>query len=497
MKVHLMYRDRDFSTKEALPEHAEQLEHDLDLETLYLAMAAGDARIRDVARAALMNGLCDHREIEFRQHILIDCLANPAVVRAIYKLTGDALLQERKLFWLATRKTPSGMMSQSPGVIRMYIEYLKQLRALVDEHADGFVSEGWTTLFSVLKRDLSDDYFSLVDQHLKLLRFKDGTLISAALNFGNSGKSFVLRDPTNAGQTFREVFHIGGRKSYSFEIPPRDDAGAKALSELYGRGVNTAANSLTQAADHLASFFVMLRTELAFLVGCLNLNDALNAKGEPTCIPVARPWSPARLNFHGLYDVCLSLRKAERVVGNDVSASAKSLIFITGANSGGKSTFLRSVGVAELMMKAGMFVAAESFEASAPVGVFTHFVREEDASMKSGKLDEELSRMSVIADEVVSGSLVLFNESFSATNEREGSEIAHQVVDALLESDIRALVVTHLFELAEYFHLRAEQTTLFLQAGRETDSSRTFKLREGPPLATSFALDIYDRIGGW
>ena len=40
-----------------------------------------------------------------------------------------------------------------------------------------------------------------------------------------------------------------------------------------GRGVDSAANSLTQAADHLASFFVMLRTELAFYIGCLNLSD--------------------------------------------------------------------------------------------------------------------------------------------------------------------------------------------------------------------------------
>ena len=31
---------------------------------------------------------------------------------------------------------------------------------------------------------------------------------------------------------------------------------------------------------------------------------------------------------------------------------------VTGANTGGKSTFLRSVGLAHLMMQAGMFVSA-------------------------------------------------------------------------------------------------------------------------------------------
>ena len=67
---------------------------------------------------------------------------------------------------------------------------------------------------------------------------------------------------------------------------------------------------------------------------------------------------------------------------------------ITGANQGGKSTFLRSVGVAQLMMQTGMFVAAQAFSADVRDHVFTHFKREEDAAMESGKLDEELARMS-------------------------------------------------------------------------------------------------------
>jgi DNA mismatch repair ATPase MutS len=49
------------------------------------------------------------------------------------------------------------------------------------------------------------------------------------------------------------------------------------------------------------------------------------------------------------------------VVGNTVDLDGKSLVIVTGANQGGKSTFLRSVGLAQLMMQAGMYVGAESF----------------------------------------------------------------------------------------------------------------------------------------
>jgi MutS domain V len=120
----------------------------------------------------------------------------------------------------------------------------------------------------------------------------------------------------------------------------------------------------------------------------------------------------------------------------------KSLVIITGANSGGKSMFLRSVGQAQLMMQCGMFVTARSLRASVCRQVFTHFIREEDPDMVSGRLDEELTRMSVIADRIGPRCLILFNESFAATNEREGSEIGRQVVRALLEAGIRVFFVT-------------------------------------------------------
>ena len=83
------------------------------------------------------------------------------------------------------------------------------------------------------------------------------------------------------------------------------------------------------------------------------------------------------------------------------------------------------------MMQCGMFVPAVSFSANICNGVFTHFKREEDAAMKSGKLDEELGRMSLIVDQVKPNAIVLFNEFFAATNEREGSEIARQIVYGL------------------------------------------------------------------
>jgi DNA mismatch repair ATPase MutS len=204
----------------------------------------------------------------------------------------------------------------------------------------------------------------------------------------------------------------------------------------------------------------------------------------------------ATLAAQGLYDPSLSLRTADRVVSNDVQATDKTLMIVTGANRGGKSTLLRSVGVAQLMMQAGMYVPADSFRADIRVNVFTHFKREEDASMKSGKLDEELRRMTSIIDRVPSNSLILFNESFASTNEREGSEIARQIVRGLLESDVKVVYVTHMYDLSHGFYSANLKNALFLRAERLSDGERTYRLSEGEPLPTSHGEDLYRRIFG-
>jgi len=129
-------------------------------------------------------------------------------------------------------------------------------------------------------------------------------------------------------------------------------------------------------------------------------------------------------------------------------------------------------------------------------GVFTHYKREEDATMERGKLDEELSRMSAIASQITRHSILLCNESFASTNEREGSEIARQVVRAMLRKQIKVFFVTHMYDLAHSFYARQPGNALFLRAERQPDGRRTFRLTEGEPLPTSYGEDSYRRIFG-
>ncbi len=495
MKAFLMYRDRDFDLQRTLPPHERALTQDLELQTLFNAMALGDKFLFEVVKKVVLSGLhTDLDTICYRQHILQDCLKNASIVRDMYTIAVEAIESEKKNFWGFFRDYPDAILRRSIEVLHLFVGMLKKLRQIADEHAATFESEGFTAFFAMLNKELGDDYFASVQIHLRALQFRDGVLMSAQLGRGNKGINYVLRQPQDKKQSWIGRVFAEKPPAYTFSIDDRDESGARALSDLKNRGINLVANALAQSTDHILSFFTMVRTELAFYVGCLNLHGQLAQKGEPMSFPLPVAPGERRHALKGLYDICLALTMKQHVVGNDLSASGKDLVIITGANQGGKSTFLRSIGLAQLMMQCGMFVPAESFCANVCEGLFTHYKRKEDATMKSGKLDEELSRMSHIVDKITSHAMVLLNESFAATNEREGSEIARQIMCALLEKRIQVFFVTHLYEFAHGFYDTKMANTMFLRAERQPDGRRTFKLIEGEPLQTSYGEDVYKRI---
>ncbi len=518
MKAFLMYRDRDLDPglvisrkeraarsegaeaaakfRELLPWNAEALVQDLGLDVLFNAMAAGDAFLFDAARLGLLSSVTDQDTILYRQQILADCLNNKAIVTDIYNLAVETIDKERKNYFSYFVRNPSGVLHRAVEVLQMFVTMLKRLRNVADRHAGKFRSEGFSRLFGMLKQELNDDYFAEIEQHLKRLKFRDGVLISAELGKGNKGKSYVLRKPNYDPRGWLARLLAERAPAYTFHLHPRDEAGAQALSQLNDRGVNLVANALAQSTDRIVSFFQMLRTELGFYIASLNLHARLEELGEPMCLPTPEAAGSRRLHFTSLYDAPLALSMARKVVGNDVGADRRNLVIITGANTGGKSTFLRSVGQAQLMMQAGIFVAAGEFAGEICQAIVTHYKREEDASMESGKWDEELSRMSQIVDHLRANTLVLYNESFASTNEREGSEIARQIVSALLERNVKVFFVTHLYHFARGFFEREAADVLFLRAERRPDGTRPFKLIEAEPLQTSYGEDLFTAIFG-
>ena len=499
MKAFLLHRERDFELERAIPPNEKALVQDLGLDLLFATMAAGDEYLLGVARRVVLSSLGDPQEIVYRQHVLQDCIDHPEVAQQVYDVSLEAIAAERKI-WHSFYDSPDLLLHRSLEVLEILMGALRKLRRIADARASELRSEGFQAFFRMVEHELDDDYLATVDAQLHQLHFPHGALISARLGTGNKGIEYVLRKPKVAQRSWWQDLRLRlpfQRPSpFTLYIHPRDEAGFRALAALRERGINSVASALTQSAEHLVSFFTMVRFEMGFYLTCLNLRRELVGRGEPVCFPVPEPQGGNALSCRGLYEACLALRVEHPVVGNDVAGHGKALVMVTGANQGGKSTFLRSVGLAQLMMQAGIFVGAESYRADVRDGLFTHFKREEDLTMSSGKLEEELVRASELVDLIRPTSLVLFNESFAATNEREGAEIAQAIVRALVELGVKVVYVTHSYELANGFHERRRADALFLRAERLPDGERTFRQVEGEPLPTSFGEDLYREVFG-
>ena len=498
MKVRLLHPEHDVDLTPRLPwQLGVLIDEDLEMGRLYDAMAAGDEYLLDTAKRVIPLAVTDPDVIVYRQQVLADCLVNHAAVQQMYDVAAavDGLELRRKVFLggLGSRNSEL-ILRRSVRILELLMKSLRQLRGLTAEHAGQFRSTGLRQLSAMLAEQLPDDYMNRVDEYLGELRMSRGVLLSARIGHGNKGDGHVLHQPPRRG------WWAGLTGSHSeareFVIDDNDLDSEQALTQLAGRAINDAANTVTQSAEHVQRFFGRLRTELGFYLGCMNLRYTLAKRDVPVCFPVPTPIGAPRFASRGLRDVALCLATGKNVTGNDVEADGKTLIVITGANEGGKSTFLRSVGAAQRMMQAGMFVTAEEFSANVRDGVFTHFKREEDATLKRGKLDEELARMSAIAEHIGPTSLLLCNESFASTNAREGSEIARGIVQAMVDSGVRVFFVTHLYDLAHSLYARHDPADLFLKAERRPDGVRTFRLTSGEPEPTSYGEDCFRRVFG-
>ena len=126
MKAFLMFRDLDFDPLRPLPVQEKTLVQDLELNTLFEAMASGDEFVLDIARAALLSGTDEIDTILYRQDILKDCLKNPSVIREIYQLPIEATINKQN-HWLGIfGYYPTGILSGSIRLMNMFVGLLKR-----------------------------------------------------------------------------------------------------------------------------------------------------------------------------------------------------------------------------------------------------------------------------------------------------------------------------------------------------------------------------------
>ncbi|WP_298441853.1 DNA mismatch repair protein [Gordonia sp. (in: high G+C Gram-positive bacteria)] len=460
---------------------------DLGLGPVVSVAAEGDDFVNETVVRALFEMTTDPAVIDYRQAALRDAAANADAVAELYALAGStAEGLRRHVLGGHGWAIPERSISRSLAVLHDLTEFLRRLAEIIERRRGGFTSAAFRGFFTRCEPFLDDGYLRDTERLLDDLDFPQGLLLDCGLGPGLAGAGYrARREERHRLFERRHADHAS-----TFAIAPHDTAGAKFVAELRGDGLRDVAGVLIDAVDGLARFVATLRTELACYLGGIRIWRALGAAGGVVCLPRSAPPGSGVRHARGLCDPGLVLRGGGPVVGSDLEADDRPLVVITGASQGGKSTFLRALGAAQLMMQAGFPVAALDFSASAATVLRTHFPREEDTAMSRGKFDDELARMRAIVAGLRTGGLLLCNESFASTNEREGSQVAEGVVTGLLDAGVDVAYVTHMYELAH--SLRRRDDAVFLRPERTDDGGRTFRLGAGtrsppatPPTCTA------------
>jgi DNA mismatch repair protein MutS2 len=170
------------------------------------------------------------------------------------------------------------------------------------------------------------------------------------------------------------------------------------------------------------------------------------------------------------------------------------VVVVSGPNAGGKSVCMKTVGLLQLMVQAGLLIPAD--EASV-VGVFKQFFVDigDDQSIESdlSTYSAHLSKMKNFVENANAKSLILIDEFGTGTDPQFGGPIAEAVLESLNHKRVKGMVTTHYSNL-KIFAGNTEGIENASMLFNNVEMKPLYMLEVGKP-GSSYAFEIAQKIG--
>ncbi|MFI5300256.1 MAG: endonuclease MutS2 [Polyangiales bacterium] len=194
------------------------------------------------------------------------------------------------------------------------------------------------------------------------------------------------------------------------------------------------------------------------------------------------------------FDTQRTKGNSRRVVPSDVRARRGRALVVSGPNAGGKTVTLKALGLAALMLRAGLPIAArEGSTLSLVTRVLTDVGDDQSLQKSLSSFSAHILNLRRILDESCPGALVLLDELCGGTDPREGEALAAAVLDGLCRRGAAVMATTHYegLKALALADLRFENASVGFD---EATLTPTFALILGVPGASS-ALAVARRFG--
>jgi DNA mismatch repair protein MutS len=197
----------------------------------------------------------------------------------------------------------------------------------------------------------------------------------------------------------------------------------------------------------------------------------------------------AFLSFTGIrHPLIEHLQTNELYVTNDLSLNKSidpSGILLYGTNAVGKTSFIKSIGIALIMAQAGLYVPCQSFTYSPYHYIFTRILGNDNLFKGLSTFAVEMSELRTILKMADANSLVLGDELCSGTESDSALSIFTAGLEMLHAKQSTFLFATHFHEINTYDEIKALTRLKMLHMAVNYDRERGVlvydrKLRDGP-----------------
>lgn len=514
---------------------------DLGIDSIVEGISMNSKYYGDAKRILLQ--LCDDEEtIQYRLDILEDFINNPEFTARLE----DVLPQIQKLKSFNDKKSmigaePLRKIAWQLEILSLYVDVVTDLKNILDQFKTSIDSNGLKRLQGFLEQIADGEAYQSMVTEIPQLREQLQSMSSITLGINldpefkpveaiflaaesksvKKKRSFIS-SILGLGSADEEYQGVSQYKSIlNINSAALETALFRCLEEVFRETLKPIGEALQKYIHLNTRSITELEFEIAFMIGAARFANRLSSNGLALCKPEVASKEERICEIESLTDTWFAYKFVRElaevdldriIVGNDVYFGPDARVFIlTGPNQGGKTTYTRSIGLAQVLFQAGIFVPGQTARISPVDWIFTHFSEEETPNTDNGRLGEESKKLAEIFEKATDASLLLLNESLSSTSPRDSYYLARELVKGMKLIGCRTVFATHILELAANVaelnqEVPGDDQIISMVAGieeSETDDvalrrdavKRTYKVVPGPPRGMSFAKDIAQKYG--